>query len=754
MSHSPAFPTSLITIAVFSACATWAEAARSEVVSDMPLSAVVSTTATATELERSTSFYLGRIRADAAHARGLSGAGVTVATLDTGISSVHREFMRTGKLLPGLNAVTGGADVTDRSGHGSHVAGIIASLRDGRGNAGVAHGATLLPVKIFPDSGSGSTLALDAGLRHAIGKAAIVNLSIGASGPFDARAMQEAVKGGLLIVAAAGNDGAPTSNWPARFAREAWANGQIIAVGAVDGSNRIASFSNRAGDTAAWFLVAPGVGVVSAHRNDQYASMSGTSMAAPMVSGAAALLMQMWPRLRADQVATILLVTATDLGAPGIDPIYGRGLLNIEKALQPVGMLTTTTYNGKTIRVLSGSMQPSAATSAIWSLAASGQLRAVGRDDFQRDFGIDLGRTVTRSTALSLDQVIGGMGRRIEVAERVFNDDVQMAFVRESSTGASTDASRVGAMPMHWQAEKPRDRLAAFSLLARGRDGMQASFALGSFAGQDFGAQGLKLAPDLPLSQVAGLSNPYLSLLPSTTHFAVAREADGYRFKAGLVASGTDDPLASSDVHLPGSATWMPRAKSGVFEVSRSFDGAALSLSLLQTRERNAYLGSYSSGALSIANRAATHSVQLAGAVLLMPQLALAGQASYGVTPGRSGDSLVAGVTTLRTNAFSLALVAADRVRQGDRLSLAVSQPMRTYAGQLTMDVLSNEQARETLVFSMAPTGREVRGELSYQAPLGPLSSMGMSMMLRRDPNNIADAAVDKLLALRYATRF
>lgn len=698
--------------------------------------------ASAIEIERGTSFYVGRIRADAAYIRGLSGAGVTIATLDTGIGSGHREFMQAGKLLPGLNAVTGGIDTTDRSGHGSHVAGIIAGARDGRGNAGVAHGATLLPVKIFPDSGSGNTLALDAGLRHAIGKAAIVNLSVGASGPFDSRAMQQAVKSGLLIVAAAGNDGATTSNWPARFAREAWANNQIIAVGAVDGSNRIASFSNRAGDVAAWFLVAPGVGVVSAYRNNQYATMSGTSMAAPMVSGAAALLMQLWPGLRADEVSTILLVTATDLGAPGIDPIYGRGLLNIERALQPVGTLTTTTYNGKTIRVLAGAMQPSAATSAIWSLAASGLLRAVGRDDFQRDFGLDLGRTVTRATALSLDQVIGGMGRRIDVAERVFDDDVELTFARESWTGH-------GGV----RHDAARSRLAAVALLARGRDGMQASFALGGFAGQEFGAQGLKLASDLSLSQVAGLSNPYLSLLPATTHLAVAREAGGYRFRAGLVASGTRDPLASSDIHMPTSSP-RPQARSGVFEVSRAFDGAALSLSLLQTRESNAYLGSYSSGALSIANRAATHSVQFAGAVLLMPQLALAGQAAYGFTPGRSGDSLIAGVTTLRTNAFSLALVAADRIRQGDRLSLSVSQPMRTYAGQLTMDVLSNEQTRERLVFSMAPTGREVRAELNYQMPLGPLSSMGMSLMLRRDPNNIADAAVDKLLALRYATRF
>ncbi len=672
---------------------------------------------------------LVRIKADVAHARGVSGMGVTIAVMDTGIVGGHREFAG-GRLMPGLNAITGGSDVTDRAGHGTHVAGILGAARDGRGVLGVAYDARLLPIKILPDGGSGSTVALDRGLRYAIGRAAIVNMSAGAANIYDSRALQEAARAGLLIVAAAGNGGAASPDWPARFAKEVWAGNRIVAVGAVDAANRIAPFSNRAGDAAAWFLVAPGTGIVSSYRNGQYAAMSGTSMAAPMVSGAAALVMQLWPALRADQVATILLVTATDLGAPGIDAVYGRGLLNIEKALQPIGALTSATYNGKIIRVLAGSMQPSAATSALWSLAASGQLRVVGFDDFRRDFGIDLGATVARPAVLSLEQVLDNMSRRIDVAEQVLadGDEIRVAYAR--------------------------NRLAAFSLRRRDRDGFETVFGSGGLATAYFGAGDLKPAPGVALAQVAALSNPYFTLAPEASHAALAQEIGGIKLKIGVIASAFGRPPAPRDVALPSSAT-LPQAQSALFELSRSFDGAALSLLVSQTRETNAYLGSYSSGALSLGSRASTSALQLAGAVMLAPKLALAAQAAYGATPGgTSSDGLITEVTAARTNAFALALVAADRVKAGDRLSLSLSQPMRAYAGRIVMDVLSGAQARERLVFSMAPVGREMRAELNYQAPAGPLASFGLSLVLRHEPNNLVDAATEKLLALRYAQQF
>lgn len=700
------------------------------------------------DIERSNSTsILTRIKADYAHARGISGRGVTIAILDTGISPGHREFSELGKLMAGFNA-SGGGDIADRSGHGTHVAGILAAERDAQGMFGVAYDARLLPIKVFPDSGSGSTAALDCGLRYSVGKAAIVNMSLGAAGSYDARAMQEAVRAGLLMVASAGNDHAGAPGWPARFAKEGWANSQIIAVGAVDGGNRIASFSNRAGDTAPWFLVAPGVSIASSYLDDRYAYMSGTSMATPMVSGAAALVKQFWPALRADQIATILFVTATDLGTPGIDAVYGRGLLNIEKALQPIGAVTTTTFNGKRINVLTGSTQPSSATSRLWNMAASGQLRVVGMDDFQRDFQIDLGATVARPTAMSLEQVFGSSEQRVEVAEQLLQDGSSLSVAYERALQPGTRLA-VDSAP---------SRLAAVSLLSTRAGGTETAFGVGGLAGSYFGAGGLQLAQGISLAQVAALSNPYFKLVPGASHAAIAHQVGEVKLKFGMLTTGFNSTFASQEAYPQSPAEMQPRANSALFEVSRSFRGAALSVSMSQTNEANAYLGSYSSGALAFGNRTSTNTVQLAGAVLLAPKVALAGQASYGVTPGAaSNDSLITEVSRARTNAFSLALVAADRIRSGDRMSVSLSQPMRAYSGRIVMDMLtggSGTQSRERLLFSMVPLGREMRAEINYLTPAGQRGSLSLSLLVRRDPNNMIGVSMEKLLAVRFVSRF
>lgn len=691
---------------------------------------------------RGAASIVSRIGADYAHTLGITGKQITIAVVDTGISTGHREFSEKGKLAPGFSVVSGGADVSDRAGHGTHVAGIIGAGRDGRGVFGVAYDASLLPVKVFPDIGKGSTGTLERGLSYVIGKARIVNMSVGSSNSYDPQRMKEAVGAGMLLVASAGNENAAAPTWPARFAREAWANNQIIAVGAVDSDNRIASFSNHAGDTAAWFLVAPGVNIVSTYLDDQYAYMSGTSMAAPMVSGAAALLMQRWPSLRADQVAAILLLTATDLGIPGIDPVYGRGLLNIERALQPIGAVTTTTYNGRSIEVLSGSIQPSAATSMLWYLAASGQLRVIGVDDFQRDFGIDLGATVIRPTAMTLDQAFGHPDTRMEVLEQVFGNDAEATFAFENGQMFAGTRHR---------------RLAAFAMHLRSGS-LHAMAGMGGQAARHFGIGDLRLGEDgmgFALDQVQALSNPYFNLVPAASHAGIAQQTGGFKLKFGLLTSGLSHALAAQYPDAPANRA-LPRGDSGVFELSRSFDDIAVSLSVSETRESHAWLGSRANGALTFGTRAKTSAVQLATAVLLMPKVALAGQVAFGMTPGgESSDSLITEVSSVKTNAFSLALVAADRFHEGDRLSLTLSQPMRAYSGRIVMDMTARSvSVRERLVFSMEPLGRELRAELNYRAPLGKNETLGMSFLLRHEPNNMVNVETDKLLAMHYAKRF
>jgi hypothetical protein len=698
---------------------------------------------------------LARVNAGYAYVRNITGAGVTIGVLDAGISSGHREFSSAGKVLPGFNTIDGSSNVTDRIGHGTHVAGLIAADRDGKGTMGIAYGASLLPVKVLGDDGRGSTQLLDRGLRYAIGKASIVNISIGSDGNFNPAVLKEAVRAGMLIVAAAGNLQAANPGWPARFARESWANNQIIAVGAVDASNRIAAFSNRAGDTAGWYLVAPGVNVLSTYLNGQYAPMSGTSMAAPLVSGAAALLKQQWPSLTADQIANILFVTATDLGAPGIDPVYGRGLLNIEKAMRPIGALTTTTLNGKAINVLSGSTQVSSATTRLWSMAASGQLHVIGLDGYQRDYQVDLGTTVTRPAGLSLDQVFGSMDRRVDVVERVLPDGSML------SVAYGRTPARMGILFGH---DEGQDTIAAMSFVSRGK-AQEFAFGTGNTAAHFFGIGQLfhdQDAQALSLGSVAALDNPYFSLVPAAAHAGVAGHAGHYTLKLGMLSSGLglDKAIGPPDVWMPGTAGKSPRARSSLFELSRDFGEAAMSLSVGRIDEANGYLGSYSTGPLMLGADTSTRALQLAGAVRIASGLALAAQAAYAVTPGNLNyANLITEVGATRTNAFSLALVAADKLLPHDRLTVSLSQPMRTYAGMMAMDVYTGldeegRPTREKIRFSMVPFGRELRGELNYATPLSDLSSIGMTLMLRRQPNHQTDLAAEKLVAVRYRGLF
>lgn len=218
---------------------------------------------------------LARIGAHEAHQLS-RGEHACVAIIDTGVSVDHPELaLRFGELL-GYNVISPDRPPTDRNGHGTHVAGIVAGE-----STGVAPGCTLYAVKVLGDNGSGSEADVIAGLEWALQAGAdIANLSLGssqASRAFEAmcRRCHEA---GMHIVAAAGNDGRG-ADYPAAFGES------VIAVAAVDRDCRHADFSNiwRTND-----ISAPGVGITSSVPGG-YESFSGTSMAAPHVAGSLAL---------------------------------------------------------------------------------------------------------------------------------------------------------------------------------------------------------------------------------------------------------------------------------------------------------------------------------------------------------------------------------------------------------------------------------------------------------------------------------
>ena len=206
----------------------------------------------------------------------------------------------------------------------------------------MAPGATILPVRVLDDDGGGSTDTVAKGVDYARTHGAdVINLSLGSDVPlvgamggdaFDA-AVHRALAAGIVVVAASGNNGVPVCEQPA-------ASDGLLCVGAVDKRKQRSFFSSFGSGLG---LVAPGGSgtgipgedVLSTYKGSGYEELAGTSQAAPHVSGVAALLVARG--VRGQAAVKRILATATDLGAPGVDPVYGAGLVNARAAVAGLG---------------------------------------------------------------------------------------------------------------------------------------------------------------------------------------------------------------------------------------------------------------------------------------------------------------------------------------------------------------------------------------------------------------------------------
>ena len=250
------------------------------------------------------------------------GKAIKVAVLDTGIDYTHPDLVANFK--GGISFVPTETSPMDFNSHGTHCAGTIAAAINGAGVVGVAPAASLYAVKALDKNGSGQFSWIIAGIDWCIKNGIrIISMSLGgSSAPSALETMCNlAWSKGLLLVAAAGNSGGPVG-YPAKYA-------SVVAVSAIDSTNMIAGFSSRGPEVE---LCAPGVNVLSTVPGGGYGTKSGTSMACPHVSGAAALA---WGAHRYANNVTIrrlLAWTSDNLGLPGRDPLYGYGRVDADQA--------------------------------------------------------------------------------------------------------------------------------------------------------------------------------------------------------------------------------------------------------------------------------------------------------------------------------------------------------------------------------------------------------------------------------------
>ncbi len=275
-------------------------------------------------------WYLQALQIPAAHQIS-TGQGVVVAVLDTGVQNDHPDLA--GQVLDGTNL---GPDNLSRGhidgkNHGTGVAGIIAGIGGTGHLLGIAPGAKILPVRL--DIGLPGDNA-PMGIRWAVDHGAkVINLSNGTEDATDQMvdAVRYALDHDVVVVAAAGN----SSDGDTHVLSPASIPG-VIAVGGTDRTGNIWSGSVHGPELT---LVAPAADIetLSNHYADGrpggYINVSGTSASTPMVSGAVALIRAKYPQLHVNDVINRLISTADDLGAPGRDPVYGYGRLNVVKAL-------------------------------------------------------------------------------------------------------------------------------------------------------------------------------------------------------------------------------------------------------------------------------------------------------------------------------------------------------------------------------------------------------------------------------------
>lgn len=279
----------------------------------------------ALDTELDDSWGVKRIGSGFVHDDGNKGSGVKVAILDTGIDKDHPDLNVAGGISFVVRPSQSDSDWDDKNGHGTHCAGIVAALDNDKGVIGVAPEASLYAVKVLNNGGVGDISDIIAGIEWAVYNGMhVISMSLG--GDFDSEPLgttcNNAYNAGVVVVAAAGNDGSDGDNsvdYPAKY-------DSVIAVAATDSTDTRPEWSSKGPEVE---LAAPGVGIYSTYKNGRYATLSGTSMACPHVAGTAALVIASGVSDK-DEVRTLLRDTADDLGDP---VLYGYGLVDADGAV-------------------------------------------------------------------------------------------------------------------------------------------------------------------------------------------------------------------------------------------------------------------------------------------------------------------------------------------------------------------------------------------------------------------------------------
>ncbi len=678
--------------------------------------------------------YLAGIKVVPAWNAGLLGAGFIIADLDSGVRATHVDLL--GQIAAGgYDFVNDDDDPDDdddsiTDGHGTASAGVIVGNWNGVGIGGIAPSAQILPVKITDAENKSSGDLIRKGFDFVAGKPGVriilleaVNTSLS---PAEFASLQLAVANGKLVIAPSGNGGQASPYSPSN--NFATLGGGALVVGSHNGTN-LSTFSNGAVGVENNFLTAPGENVVVAgnRADDFYFRVDGTSMAAPQVAAAAALIWAYSPGLTAAEVASILKTTATDLGTPGVDSVTGAGALNIEAALAPIGIVTAPVEDDE-------DPEGSGAGVALAALVVGGVGYALlGNnsdleetlvlDEYGRTYELDLETRITiRDPGPSAQSVLKELNTEQINETLIQRSDLQMTA---SYTTNSADALRLAGSDDAMDAERP----VHMSMSAVHSGGTRYAFGVNkSLTGFHNSLSGQTDTSGLVSAfQTDAFSAPLAGFTDMGYHGAVGF-ASTMGWQGGLSFAFTDDQRRYG-LKSDGSAV------HAGFRHDRW--GIELRLGLLE--EDGNLLGGASGGALSVSH-ARTVSGVLRGHLDFGHKWSVVGKYTEGLTwVDDYSASLVRDFSEIQSNSWGIGLVGRDLFSAGDAFGAAWSQPLRNRDGDARVSVPYWNSALGGIDFkvartSLVPDGMEQTFELFYRKPLGSRARLITYLVHREQP--------------------
>jgi hypothetical protein len=691
--------------------------------------------------EYESSSYSVAADAIAAYNAGATGAGIKIGIVDSGINPSLAEFA--GRIDPASGDVVGNRGVSDEGGHGTAVSAVAAAARNNQDTMGVAFNATIVSERAdsvgscaekdgcsFFDDGiaAGIDAARAAGAR-------VINLSLGGSTPGSQllAAMQRAVNAGIVLVISAGNDSTPNPDPFALTPAQQFPGSVIIAgsIGGPSGNNVISDFSDKAGSGANFYLMALGYNDEAPDNTGKEFIWTGTSFSAPTISGAVALMAQAFPNLTGKQIVQILFDSADDLGATGVDNIYGHGALNIARAFQPQGQMAMA--DSKAPVTGSNGDLPGPAGDA-----ATGQsMGAVILDGYNRAYVMDLAKTLRTA------QVDHPLSRSLQNGVKVAGStvgplNIAMTVRERNDLAPGFELERMNIGPE----DQRKSKLIAGSAVARIDSKTAIAFGF---------ADGAK-AMERRLNNVAQGSFLVANDIAGSPGFLAQHNgsiAVRHQFgSTGVTVSGESGNVWQE---VRTTATGSPYNLATV-AVDHRFGPSWLQFGLSRLDEKQTVLGGRMSNALGgggastmFLDSEARHDFGRGWSATL--------------TARRGWTTFSGGKFTTDAYAFDLAKVGL--LSANDKLGLRIAQPLRIEHGGFAMwlptsyDYSSGLATDSLTTMSLSPSGREIDGELSYgRTSLDGNAWLGGNLFYRRNPGHVAHSPDDVGAAIRFSLDF